>query len=87
MQKPFFVFDSAEEQCDAPLEYMNAIIYGLASDLCVEYGIGGDQYTKIMNGFNQHLMDALNFDREPVSIYAQPNLDPFGFAGGVQGGN
>jgi len=86
-QKPFEVFDSSADEADFPQEFLEAMVYGLAVRLSPEYGLDFNERAFLKQEAEQYLNEAKMFDREPESIYMQPNFDGTGYAGNTDGTN
>lgn len=86
-QTQFEIFDSANDESDFPHEYMKALIYCLADEFCIEYGVMGEIAQRISEKANRYLTEARSFDKEMLSVYAQPDLDGSGYGGNTDGTN
>jgi len=58
---------------DCPVEWLEAIKYGLAVRLAPEYGIDMPQYYALRKDFKDIYDKALSWDTEDGSVYFQPN--------------
>jgi hypothetical protein len=74
-QRPFEDFDSASDEPDFPQEWFDAITYGLADRLALEYGIGTETKVDVANRAMRLKAEALSFGGEEGSIYFSINRD------------
>jgi hypothetical protein len=69
---PFEYFTTTTDEPDAPNEWLKALIYNLAWDLCDEFGINGERAASIKEKAQYYLQELLDYDQEMDSIYIQP---------------
>jgi hypothetical protein len=69
---PFEYFTTTTDEPDAPNEWLKALIYNLAWDLCDEFGINGERAASIKEKAQYYLQELLDYDQEFDSIYIQP---------------
>ena len=72
-QRPFQDFDTAEDEPDFPVEWHEALIYGLAVRLAPEYGVALNERALLLKEFQLVLDDALSFGTEEGSLYVMPD--------------
>lgn len=72
---PFEDLDSTTNNFDCPVEWFQAIKFGLAVDLAPEYGIDLPQQYRLQKQFDSSYEKALSWDVEDTSIYFQPNWE------------
>jgi len=70
---PYEDVTSTTNNFDCPVEWLEAIKYGLALRLAFEYGIDMPQYYALRKDFNDIYEKALSWDIEDDSVYFQPN--------------
>jgi len=70
---PFEDMDSATNNFDCPVEWLQAIKFGLALDLAPEYGIDLPYQYRLQKQFDKSYEKALSWDVEDTSIYFQPD--------------
>lgn len=71
VDRPLQVLLTDENTYDFPEEWMECIIYGLASRLAAEYGVSTSERQLLVQeytGLKQHIID---YDREPTSSFLQ----------------
>lgn len=66
-------FDSAADNADFPVEWLEAIKYNLAARLAPQYGLPLDMRAWLKQEAQAALDEALGFDREDASVYFQPD--------------
>lgn len=71
---PFEDMDSATNNFDCPVEWLEAIKYGLAVRLAPEYGTDMPQYYALRKDFNDIYEKARSWDTEDTSIFFQPDF-------------
>ena len=69
-------FDVASNNPDFPIEWGNALIWGLANELAPEYQVDLRQQSAIAQRAVNHLNEALDFDVENASIILGAELRP-----------
>lgn len=75
-QAPFEDFDNATDDPDFPAEWIEAIVYGLATRLARKYGsLSVYEQQDLKKQAQDSLELALSGDVEDGSIYFQPNID------------
>lgn len=67
-------FDAAGNNPDFPVEWMAALIWGLAADLGPEYGVPLDRQSYLDNKAAFFLNEAMGFDDEETSVFMMPDL-------------
>lgn len=72
---PFDDFDSADNNPDLPAEWTNALIWGLASEIAIEYGVDDSTYIKIQEKAAYWLDKASQMNTEDASVIFMPNFD------------
>ena len=70
---PFEDLDSTTDNFDCPVEWLQAIKFGLALDLAPEYGIDLPYQYRLQKQFDMSYEKALSWDVEDTSIYFQPD--------------
>lgn len=72
--RPLEDFDSATDNPDFPIEWGEALIYGLADRLCDFYRapLATKQQIRVLAA--EKLDEAMSYDSEPVSVFFQPDL-------------
>lgn len=71
---PIEDFDAATNNPDLPQEWLNALTFGLAEDLGVEYATPDALYNRIARKAAMYKDAVMNWDVEPESIYLQPDM-------------
>lgn len=66
-------FDAAANNPDFPIEWGEALIYGLADRLCAVYQVPLQQRQWIKAEAKEKLDEAMAYDSEPVSVFFQPD--------------
>jgi hypothetical protein len=66
-------FDAAANNPDFPIEWGEALIFGLADRLCAVYQVPLQQRQWIKAEAKEKLDEAMAYDREPVSVFFQPD--------------
>ena len=61
-------FDAGANNPDFPIEWGNALVWGLAAELCSEYSIPEREQTRIWSIANNKLQKALDYDVENASV-------------------
>jgi hypothetical protein len=82
-QLPFENFDINTDIPDFPSYWFNALIWGLASDLAYEYGVGLAERSMISKKAMEKKEAALSFGTEETSLYLRPTVQ-FNSPGGSQ---
>ncbi len=79
-QKPFDDMDLASDTIDFPPYWINALVWGLASMLSYEYGLGLAERSMITKKAETHKNNALSFGTEEGSMYLmpEPRWDQYG---------
>lgn len=80
VQRPIADVLNSTDNFDLPIEWNNAICYGLANELMFEYDVVEGKADRISARANQALNDMLNFDQEDASIFFTPD-----YRGGKRG--
>lgn len=77
--RQFEDFDTNSDEADIPTEWLNALIWNLAVDICPEFGITG-QSLKTAAGFaDKYKSDAVNWDQDMEGITITPDPNWTGF--------
>lgn len=71
--RPFEDMDSTTNNFDCPVEWLEAIKFGLALRLAPEYGVDLPQQYRLQKQFDDIYDKALSWDVENTSIYFQPD--------------
>lgn len=71
--RPFEDMDSATNNFDCPVEWLEAIKFGLALRLAPEYGVDLPQQYRLQKQFDDIYDKALSWDVEDTSVYFQPD--------------
>ena len=71
---PFEDMDNATDNFDCPVEWFQAIKFGLALDLANEYGVDLPNQYRLQKQFDAAYNRARTWDVEDDSIYFQPNF-------------
>lgn len=66
-------FTATADEPDFPIEWGEALCWGLACRLAPKYGVPMDKLAGIKMIADEHLQTALDFDRENVSIFMTPD--------------
>ncbi len=74
---PYQSFVNGTDTADFPTEWLNAIIFGLATDLAFAYGVETKRLTAISQKAEKLHLIALGTSQEN-SVYMQPNYRPSG---------
>lgn len=69
---PFDDYSASSDVPDFPSYWFNAIKWGLAADLCFEYGVPFAERSMIMKQYLYHKNEALSFGTEEGSLWIQP---------------
>lgn len=72
---PIEDFDTSTNNPDLPQEWLNALTFGLAEDLAVDYDPPELLYQRIVNKAAQYKAAVMDWDVEPESTYFQPNTE------------
>ncbi len=73
---PLQDFDASGNNADLPTEWLDCIVWNLAKRLLPSYGASGQaSAAMIMQGGTTMLMEMLQWDQEPSSIFFAPSLD------------
>lgn len=74
-QSPLEDFDNSTDDPDFPVEWLEALVYGLARRLARKYGsLSNYEMEDLKQQAKESLDLALSWDREDGSIYFQPNM-------------
>lgn len=71
--RPFEDVDSATDNFDCPVEWLEAVKFGLALRLAPEYGVDLPTQYRLQKQFDDIYDKALSWDVEDTSIYFQPD--------------
>ena len=74
--RPIYDFTANSETADVPIEWGNALIFGLAAELIPSGNVPLERAEIILKMATAKLATAMAGDREPESIYYQPDMDP-----------
>jgi hypothetical protein len=85
VQQPFEDFDASTDVPDFPSYWFNAIKWGLARELCSEYGVGLAERGYIRSEADKHKEVALSFGTEEGSIFLRPTSIYDGMSGATGG--
>lgn len=66
-------FTATDDEPDFPIEWGEALCWGLAARLAPKYGVTMDKVAGIKTLADEHLQTVLNFDREITSIFMTPD--------------
>lgn len=66
-------FDSLTDNADFPQEWLQALVWNLAKEICIEYGVDDSTYNKILSRAAETFFAVDGFDREN-SITFMPDL-------------
>jgi hypothetical protein len=72
-QRPFQDFDSSTDVPDFPQYFYNALAWGLADQLCYQYGVGLSERAMINKKMAYHLTQAMLANPEEGSFRIMPN--------------
>lgn len=75
-QRPFQDFDASTDEPDFPVEWHEALIYGLAVRLAPEYGVALNERQSLKQEAKEYLDEALSFGTEEGSMYISPEYRP-----------
>ncbi len=75
VQQPFEDFDASTDVPDFPSYWFNALKWGLADQLCSEYGVGLSERGFIQNKADKHKNMALSFGSEEGSLFLRPTTE------------
>lgn len=75
-QRPFQDFDASTDEPDFPVEWHEALIYGLAVRLAPNYGVPPTDRGILKQEAKDALELAMSFDQEEGSIFVQPSYNP-----------
>lgn len=73
-QKMFFDFDSSTDDADFPIEWVEALAFGLADRLSYDYGTEAIKADRIKRTADEMLANLQGYDRED-SIYFAPSIN------------
>jgi len=73
---PIEDFDSLTNNPDLPQEWLNALAWGLAEELALEYEIPADRHARIAAKAGRLRAALADWDNEDVSILIQPDFGP-----------
>jgi hypothetical protein len=73
--EPIFNFNTAADQPDFPVEWYNALVWGLAEEIMLEYDVSPQRAAMIAAKAAKTLDLASGFDREPESLLFGVNFD------------
>jgi len=68
-QRPFADFDSATDTPDFPQEWIRALKYGLADEMCMEYGLAQKERLELKARATEYKEEALAFTQEEGSLF------------------
>lgn len=71
-QTPIEYFSSSSDEMDFPLEWYNALVYGLASLLAPEFSVPLNDRGLLAKEAEKHLETAISFGTEDASYFVQP---------------
>jgi hypothetical protein len=71
-QRPIEDFDASTDEPDVPVEWFNALKWGLAMELAPEYGVSNSRYQLITQEAERRKMMAKGYDQENDSIMFCP---------------
>lgn len=71
---PFEDMDNSTDNFDCPVEWLQAIKFGLALDLAPEYGVDLPAQYRLQKQFDKSYEKALSWDIEDTSVYFQPDF-------------
>jgi hypothetical protein len=74
-RSPLFITDSAADQMDFPIEYSQLLIYALADEVCLEYGVDDMTTQRVSQRKQVAEIEAFAFDNEPASVFLSPNTE------------
>jgi len=74
-QRPFSDFDSSTDTPDFPQEWIRALIYGLADEMSLDYGIPEKTQDRLKSRAAEYKEEALGFTQEEGSIFFSPTLN------------
>lgn len=72
-QRPPEDFDGSGDDPDLPQEQLRSLVYDLAEDMALKYGIRSDLRAEIAARATQYRAEAESWDTEPASLYMQPD--------------
>jgi hypothetical protein len=72
---PILDFDSSSNDPDVPQYLINALVWGLADQLCYEYGLGLAERSMISKKAREHKMFAMSYDQEQGSLFIIPSRE------------
>lgn len=81
VQRPFEIFDSAEDDADFPPEWYDPLTWNLAVRMAPEFGFPLQDLQALDAKARQILDEMLMFDRENQAIYFSPNFDGSAYSG------
>ncbi|MBR8073338.1 hypothetical protein KPA93_25090 [Burkholderia cenocepacia] len=73
-QRPIADVINSTDNFDFPIEWQNALKYGLASELLTEYFVPERVANRIERRAEQYLNDMLDWDQEDAPMYLQPDM-------------
>jgi len=73
VQRPLEDFDTATDNPDFPIEWGNALIYGLAVELAIDYGVSDTILSRVLGRANAAKDRVMEFDVDDTSITIQPD--------------
>ena len=73
-QRPIFDFVSNADTADLPIEWVNALIYGLAVEMIPDGNVPEERAMKLINAAAAKLSAITGADREQASIMFQPDV-------------
>lgn len=85
VQQPYEDFDASTDVPDFPSYWFNAIKWGLARELCSEYGVGLAERGYIRSEADKHKEMALSFGSEEGSLFLRPTSIYDGMTGSTGG--
>ena len=73
VQRPIYDISAASDVPDFPSEWFNALVYGLADDLAIEYGLPVNHRQELMLKAEKYKNQLMDWDVEYESTFFQPN--------------
>jgi hypothetical protein len=73
-QRPIADVLNSTDNFDFPIEWLNALKYGLASELITEYYVPEAVASRIERRADSYLNDMLNWDQEEAPTFFQPDM-------------
>ena len=73
VQRPLYDISSASDTPDFPNEWLNALVWGLADELAIEYGLPVNHRQELMLKAEKYRNQLMDWDVEYESTFFQPN--------------